>query len=82
MLNEPHIVLAGIGDIEALLGINAALLTIVAFFLKLVVDVARRALDTIQSLLVSQAEQNTVLKSHAAAIDRHERALEKLLSED
>jgi hypothetical protein len=65
---------------ESLLVINAALLSIVAFFLKLGVDVAKRSLDTIQSMLVTQAEQSEVLKAHANAIDRHERALERVLT--
>jgi hypothetical protein len=66
---------------EGLLIINAALLSIIAFFLKLAVDVARRALDSIHSMLVTQAEQSEVLKSHANAIDRHERALERILTD-
>lgn len=65
---------------EGLLIINAALLGIVAFFLKLAVDVAKRALDSIQQMLVTQAEQSEILKAHANAIERHERALEKILT--
>jgi cell division protein FtsB len=68
-------------DSEALLLINGILLGITAWFLKVGIDVVRRALDTIQNMQIHQAAQTEVLKSHTDAIARHERAIEKLLNE-
>jgi hypothetical protein len=66
---------------EVLLALNAVLLTVFAYFLRLGIAVAQRSLETIQGLLIEQAKHTAVLKSHSEAIQRHERVIEKLLTD-
>ena len=68
-----------LSDTEILLLINGMLLGVTVWFLKVGIDVVRRALDTITNMQIHQAAQTEVLKSQAEAIARHERALEAML---
>lgn len=69
-------------DSEALLLINGMLLAVTAWFLKVGIDVVRRALDTITNMQIHQASQTELLKAHGEALARHERAIEKLLKSE
>lgn len=67
-------VLMGITGTDALLALNALLVSAVIYFLKIGVDVVRASLAEMQKMQINQAV-------HSEAIERHERALERLLNE-